>query len=57
MSGNNLDEEMDIRIAKASNAFGALQNFVFSDYYFSVQTKWHVYQACVLPIFLYGSKC
>ena len=39
MSGNNLDEEMDIRIAKASNAFGALQNFVFSDYYLSVQTK------------------
>ena len=53
---NYLDTEIDVRIAKTSKAFGALQNSIFCDHHLSVPTKQHVYWACVLSSFLYGSE-
>ena len=53
---NNLDTEIDVRIAKASKTSGALQNSVFCDHHLSVPIKQHVYWACVFSTLLYGSE-
>ena len=52
-----VDAEIDRCIARASKAFGALNRAVFRDRNLSVNTKRQVYQACVLSVLLYGSKC
>ena len=57
MTENYLDAEIDVRIAKASKAFGALWNLVFCDHHLSIPTKQHVNQACVLSTLPYGSEC
>ena len=44
------------RIAKASNAFGALRSVVFSSRSVSLATKKHVYEGVILPILLYGAE-
>ena len=45
--------EIDVRIAKASTAFGALRNSVFCDHHFMCADQ----AACVLSTLLYGSEC
>ncbi len=52
-----IDVEIEIRLAKASKAFGALRRAVFKDVHLSMTTKRHVYRACVLTVLLYGSEC
>lgn len=53
----SIDAEVDKRIANASKAFGALRYAVFKDAHLSVYTKRKVYQACVLPVLMYGGEC
>ena len=48
---------MEKRIAQASRAFGALRKAVFSDNNLKLETKRKIYQACILPVLLYGSEC
>ncbi len=52
-----IDVEIEIRLAKASKACGALRRAVFKDAHLSMTTKRHVYRACVLTVLLYGSEC
>ena len=52
-----IDVEVDKRIANASKAFGALRQAVFKNKDLSTGTKRLVYQACVLPVLLYGGEC
>ena len=47
-------QEVGERIAKASRAFGALQEPVFRDSNLSLRTKSTVYKAVVLGVLLYG---
>ena len=42
---------------QASRAFGCLRRAVFKDKDLAVQTKRYIYQACVLSVLLYASKC
>ncbi len=55
-SGRSHDE-VDRRITSASKAFGALRRAVYKDHTLSVKTKRSIYDACVLPVLLYGSEC
>ena len=48
--------EVDRRITRASRAFGALKQAVFSDAYLSLSTR-RVYRVCVLSVLLHGSEC
>ena len=57
MSCGRIEAEVDRRIAGASRAFGALRHGVFGDKNLTTITKRKVYQACVLPVLLYGSEC
>lgn len=52
-----MDAEVDRWIANASKVFGALHPAVFNVRNLNVNTKRQVYQACVLPVLLYGSEC
>ena len=56
-SSGRIDSEIDEQIACASKAFGALRRAVFKDRNLTTNTKRQVYQACVLPVLLYGSGC
>ena len=56
-SNGRVDSEIDKRIASASMAFGALQHAVFKNALLSIGTKTKAYQACVLPVLLYGGEC
>ena len=49
--------EVERRVASASKAFGALRQSVFMNSHLSVDTKRHVYRACVLSVLLYSSEC
>ena len=49
-------EEISSRIGKAAKASGCLQNSIFFNNQLSIDTKWSVYRAVVLPILLYGSE-
>ena len=51
-----LDAEINQRIAKASVAFGKLEDRVWSDRGITINTKLSVYKACVLTALLYGSE-
>ena len=56
-SSGRVDAEVDHRIASASRAFGALRRAVFTDRTLTTTTKRKVYQACVMPVLLYGCEC
>jgi len=56
-SSGRMDVEVDRRIASASKAFGSLRHAVFTDRTLNTTTKRKVYQACVLPVLLYGCEC
>ena len=55
----NLDSDLDvgIRIAKASQAFGALRQSTFSNKDVKPEMKGRIYVALVLGVLLYGSEC
>ena len=53
-SSGRMDVEVDRRIASASKA---LRHAVFTDHTLNTTTKRKVYQACVLPVLLYGCEC
>ena len=55
-SSGRMQPDIDCRIAQVSRAFGALRKPVFNTD-FSLTAKRNVYQACVLSVLLYGSKC
>ena len=54
-----LDSDLDvgIRIDKASRAFGALRQSVFSNKDVRLEMKGRIYVALILTILLYGSEC
>jgi hypothetical protein len=52
----SLDEELNLRIQKASVAFGKLQDRVWSQHGIQLDTKIEVYNACVLTALLYASE-
>ena len=49
--------DVEKRIAQESRAFGALKKLVLLDKHLNISTKRKIYQACVLSVLLYGSKC
>ena len=51
-----LDAEIHHRIAKASVAFGKLEERVWKDRGIKIAAKLSVYDACVLTVLLYGSE-
>ena len=52
----SLDSEVQLRIAKACKAFGALEKRVWSDRGITIKTKLSVYESCVLTSLLYSSE-
>ena len=52
----SLDEEINLRIQKASISFGKLHERVWSQHNISLATKLEVYNACVLTSLLYASE-
>jgi len=52
-----MDADVERRITKASQAFGALKKTVFRDKNLTLSTKRKIYQACVLSVLLYGAEC
>ena len=58
VSADGSDErDVEVRIRKASNAFGALRKSVFGSNIVNSTIKGKVYETCILPILLYGSEC
>ena len=55
-SAANLDDEIQCRISRASQAFGRLHTRVWHERGISVKTKLSVYKAVVLPSLLYGCE-
>ena len=51
-----IDDEVALRLSKASSAFGRLQTNVWNRKGLSIDTKLKVYQAVVLPSLLYASE-
>ena len=49
--------DVERRIIKVSQAFGALKKPDFRDKNLTLNTKRKVYQACVLAVLLYGTEC
>ena len=52
-----MDSDVSRRFAQASKAFGALRKTVFMDKHLRLPIKKRIYDACVLPVLLYGSEC
>ena len=52
----SLDREIDTRISKVSQALCSLRNRVLSEHIIRLSTKLKVYNAVVLPSFLYGCE-
>ena len=56
-SSGRMDVDVDKRVAQASKVFGALRKAVFLDRNLSLSTKRRPYNACILSVLLYGTKC
>ena len=52
----SLDEEINLRFSKASEAFGKLQKRLWKSHDISLTTKIQVYRAVVIPTLLYGCE-
>ena len=52
----SLDAEINLRVQKATKAFGCLENRVWSDRSITIRTKICVYHSCVLSCLLYSSE-
>jgi len=55
-SSNNLDDEINQRIGKASTNFGRLSSRVWKNHHFAITLKIKVYTACILSVLLYSSE-
>jgi len=53
---NNLDEEINQQIGKASINFGRLSSRVWKNHHFAIKLKIKVYTACILSVLLYSSE-
>ena len=51
-----IDDEINLRVARASASFGRLRERVWNRHGLSYETKLKVYHAVVLPSLLYGSE-
>ena len=56
MSTFSLEEEINIRLGKASTTFGRLSKRVWKNAKLTLRTKILIYQACVLSTLLYGAE-
>ena len=57
LSGDgSLDSEIHLMNEKASEAFGTLENRVWSDRAIAINTKLSVYESCVLTTLFYSSE-
>jgi len=55
-SSNNLDNEINQRIGKASTNFRRLSSRVWKNHHIAIKLKIKVYTACILSVLLYSSK-
>ena len=55
-SSNNLDDEINQRIGKASTNFGRLSSRVWKNHHLAIKLKIKVYTACILSVLLYSSE-
>jgi len=55
-SSNNLDDEINQRIGKASTNFGRLSFRVWKNHHLTIKLKIKVYTACILNALLYSSE-
>ena len=55
-SSATLDNELSLRIAKASSAFGRLRHRLWKDRGIKLQTKISVYLSIIIPTLLYASE-
>jgi len=53
---NNLDDEINQRIGKASTYLGRLSSRVWKNHHLAIKLKIKVYTACILSVLLYSSK-
>ena len=51
-----LDDEINLRISKASQAFGKLENRLWKSQDITLSTKINVYRAVIIPSLTYGSE-
>ena len=51
-----LDDEISLRISKASQAFGKLENRLWKSHDITLNTKINVYRAVIIPSLTYGSE-
>ena len=51
------ENDVDVRISKASGAFGMLRKCLFSSTDITDKVKGFIYLCLILPILLYGSEC
>ena len=51
-----LDDEINLRISKASQAFGKLENRLWKSHDITLSTKINVYRAVIIPSLTYGSE-
>ncbi|CAF4739663.1 unnamed protein product [Rotaria sp. Silwood2] len=52
----HLDKEIEVRLTKATAAFNMLKSAIWCRKTFSVNAKLRIFQACILPVLLYGSE-
>nr|VZI27138.1 unnamed protein product [Spirometra erinaceieuropaei] len=55
-SNTKIDDEVDNRISKTSQAFGRLQSTVLNRHGLQRNTKLKIYKAVILPMLLYGAE-
>ena len=55
-SSNNLDDEINQRIGKASTNFGRLSSRVWKNHHIAIKLKIKVYTACILSVLLCSSE-
>ena len=55
-SSNNLDDEINQRIGKASTNFGRLSSRVWKNHHLAIKLKVKVYAACILSVLLYSNE-
>jgi hypothetical protein len=52
----SMEKEIETRLAKAATAFNMLHNTIWYRKSVSLEAKFRIFRACVLPVLLYGSE-